>query len=501
MASTAHRAKRPFQPSITSFFDRAPPGGIGGSGSGGSAGGANGLAFDPRPHHHHNHFHDFAAPQPALPAAVQSSLLNVGMRVRKSVPEGYKTHKTLGLAGAVVSTPVVAGVASPAGMDVDVNTFLQHQHQPQLQSGFEPEQSLVSQQELLQRAQQQQQQQQKSSYSYRPAELVPFCGLHKTGGLDVTFSHGSSSQDSSFPSNSSNSSIQSSSSYMASSFTTSGPPTMSTTANPAIFSTTAQPPTTSRPTTNSHKRPYAAADLAHDEDFPGRLISRADDAPLTPASDHHYMNGHHARVHTHLQHASLPRQQQQHSPHPRSPQPHHPQSPPARHRAASPLIPKTRLDIAAANGSAPAVAVSDDPDDAADIDRNTEDGGTEPVSPRTATSPSPFDALLQDQAARDPRAQRPLARARRRTGASSAPADGKSGFGIAAGRRGGVDAGSPVVAGGGSGGSGSGSGPGLGGPVGGGMGAEEDFEEAEFLRWRPGIYLLKAATGYRLQTP
>lgn len=32
---------------------------------------------------------------PPVPQAVQFSLLNVGMRVRKSVPEGYKTHKTL----------------------------------------------------------------------------------------------------------------------------------------------------------------------------------------------------------------------------------------------------------------------------------------------------------------------------------------------------------------------------------------------------------------------
>lgn len=32
---------------------------------------------------------------PPLPAETQSSLLSVGMRVRKSVPEGYKTHKTM----------------------------------------------------------------------------------------------------------------------------------------------------------------------------------------------------------------------------------------------------------------------------------------------------------------------------------------------------------------------------------------------------------------------
>ena len=32
---------------------------------------------------------------PSLPAETQASLLSVGMRVRKSVPEGYKTHKTM----------------------------------------------------------------------------------------------------------------------------------------------------------------------------------------------------------------------------------------------------------------------------------------------------------------------------------------------------------------------------------------------------------------------
>lgn len=32
---------------------------------------------------------------PPIPDQVQSLLINVGMRVRKSVPEGYKTHKTI----------------------------------------------------------------------------------------------------------------------------------------------------------------------------------------------------------------------------------------------------------------------------------------------------------------------------------------------------------------------------------------------------------------------
>ena len=35
-----------------------------------------------------------ALPQPSLPSNIQSNLLSVGMRVRKSVPEGYKTVGT-----------------------------------------------------------------------------------------------------------------------------------------------------------------------------------------------------------------------------------------------------------------------------------------------------------------------------------------------------------------------------------------------------------------------
>ena len=37
--------------------------------------------------------HSISPLLPPLPAETQSSLLSVGMRVRKSVPEGYKTHK------------------------------------------------------------------------------------------------------------------------------------------------------------------------------------------------------------------------------------------------------------------------------------------------------------------------------------------------------------------------------------------------------------------------
>jgi len=70
---------------------------------------------------------------PPVPDQVQSLLINVGMRVRKSVPEGYKTHKT------IPQEPVV---------------------QPQ-----RPPPSSAP-----------------ASYM-RSTELQPFCGLHTIGGI------------------------------------------------------------------------------------------------------------------------------------------------------------------------------------------------------------------------------------------------------------------------------------------------------------------------------
>ncbi|KAJ9638295.1 hypothetical protein H2199_006982 [Coniosporium tulheliwenetii] len=110
-----HRAKRQFQPSITTFFGRADRGDYG---------------FDSSL--------SFGEPQfltPHLPAAVQASLLNVGMRVRKSVPEGYKTHKTLPPSNSINAAPPY--------------TFA---HQTQAAPS-------------------------------KPVELLPYCGLLKTGGL------------------------------------------------------------------------------------------------------------------------------------------------------------------------------------------------------------------------------------------------------------------------------------------------------------------------------
>lgn len=77
---------------------------------------------------------------PPLPEETQASLLSVGMRVRKSVPEGYKTHKTLGLDEN--GLPLVS--TAPAAV-------------PPITRGDGYKQSGTR-------------------------ELMPFSGLHKTGG-------------------------------------------------------------------------------------------------------------------------------------------------------------------------------------------------------------------------------------------------------------------------------------------------------------------------------
>lgn len=123
---SAHRNKRPFQPSITSYFARADR-----------------FDADTSPSLARNQpQHQGLAP---VPVNVQASLLNVGMRVRKSVPEGYKTHKSL--------PPTVIPSAQPL-----------HEHKPQATFAPAPSNS-------------------------RPTELLPFCGIHKTGGYDVQQPH------------------------------------------------------------------------------------------------------------------------------------------------------------------------------------------------------------------------------------------------------------------------------------------------------------------------
>ncbi|KAI5255203.1 hypothetical protein E4T42_01988 [Aureobasidium subglaciale] len=82
--------------------------------------------------------------KPQQPDHVQSLLINVGMRVRKSVPEGYKTHKSL---------PVPT---------------MSYMHPASISANSENEMPTSSAPELY----------------TKPSELAPFCGLHKIGGFN-----------------------------------------------------------------------------------------------------------------------------------------------------------------------------------------------------------------------------------------------------------------------------------------------------------------------------
>ncbi|OBT67788.1 hypothetical protein VE03_03472 [Pseudogymnoascus sp. 23342-1-I1] len=131
MPTSTHQAKRPYagthsqhhQSSITSYFP-SPSGGV---------------PSQPT-------IRNTSSP-PVLPATVQSSLLNVGMRVRKSVPEGYKT-------GSYSSFALFSDQAPPPS---------------------KPQQQL----------QQQQKRRVKQVQGGAVRELAPFCGIMKVGGLAV----------------------------------------------------------------------------------------------------------------------------------------------------------------------------------------------------------------------------------------------------------------------------------------------------------------------------
>ncbi|KAI1130024.1 ribonucleotide reductase inhibitor-domain-containing protein [Nemania abortiva] len=80
---------------------------------------------------------------PNLPASVQANLLSVGMRIRKSVPEGYKTG--------------------------DYNAF-----------ALWDENDASSPAEIMGEGQRS-----RANAFSSPRELLPFCGIHKIGGLDT----------------------------------------------------------------------------------------------------------------------------------------------------------------------------------------------------------------------------------------------------------------------------------------------------------------------------
>ncbi|KAH7037618.1 ribonucleotide reductase inhibitor-domain-containing protein [Microdochium trichocladiopsis] len=104
---------------------------------------------------------------PALPASVQSNLISVGMRVRKSVPEGYKT-----------------GTYSAFSLWDDANTTASSSFSTKKQNDFTGDYTAASSPERNRS---------RANAFSTPRELMPFCGIHRVGGLDVQPGWGSSS--------------------------------------------------------------------------------------------------------------------------------------------------------------------------------------------------------------------------------------------------------------------------------------------------------------------
>ncbi len=129
----AGAASDPAQRQITSFFAST-----GLSTPAVFSSGAPSLNYDPRASQ--------LPSGPSLPASVQTNLLSVGMRVRKSVPEGYKT----GMYSAFALFDESDGPSATAGM-----------------CGTSPSSEGRS----------------RANAFSSPRELLPFCGIHKVGGL------------------------------------------------------------------------------------------------------------------------------------------------------------------------------------------------------------------------------------------------------------------------------------------------------------------------------
>ncbi|KAJ5192115.1 hypothetical protein N7449_008257 [Penicillium cf. viridicatum] len=89
--STDLSKRRRFQPPITTFFTSA----------------SEPVSSDtPAVSHHHHYAAETFSAHPVVPAKVQSSLLSVGMRVRKSVADGYRTHMSKTAEKAPLPAPV-----------------------------------------------------------------------------------------------------------------------------------------------------------------------------------------------------------------------------------------------------------------------------------------------------------------------------------------------------------------------------------------------------------
>ena len=138
-----HRHKRPCQPSITSFFARD-------AADSDDDDHRRGPSPNPRRrtlHHGSRSTQQRESLAPPVPGHVQADLLQVGMRVRKSVPEGYKTHTNMSALPSLHTT-----LAKPSTTITAVGLDARPPRDP------------VPDAAVHQR------------------ELLPFCGLHKIGG-------------------------------------------------------------------------------------------------------------------------------------------------------------------------------------------------------------------------------------------------------------------------------------------------------------------------------
>ncbi|KAG9191600.1 hypothetical protein G6011_10334 [Alternaria panax] len=137
-----HCSKRKFQPSITSYFevrdDWEDNDDLRGLDPITRPRHQNTRRVAPHPHQQQQQQRERLAPD--VPGHVQADLLSVGMRVRKSVSEGYKMHKISGLPS--IQTTMARSTLAVKPPREAVPDQVQHQR-----------------------------------------ELLPFCGLHKIGGF------------------------------------------------------------------------------------------------------------------------------------------------------------------------------------------------------------------------------------------------------------------------------------------------------------------------------
>ncbi|KAI1361090.1 ribonucleotide reductase inhibitor-domain-containing protein [Xylaria arbuscula] len=132
----AGAASDPAQRQITSFFSSTSP---------------NPYAIDQIPSPQSSSATSLRATDSAsnLPGSVQSNLLSVGMRIRKSVPEGYKTGSYCNNAFALWDENDTDPATTTA-----INNMGEGQRS-------------------------------RANAFSSPRELLPFCGIHKVGGMDT----------------------------------------------------------------------------------------------------------------------------------------------------------------------------------------------------------------------------------------------------------------------------------------------------------------------------